>query len=169
MNLHIGGTQPKEGWKILNVQTGPTVDFVGDICDLSAFQDNSIETIYASHVLEHVSQAEVVPALQGINRALKPGGRFLVSVPDLDALCHLFIAPWATAEIKWHAMRMMFGGQMDPDDFHCIGLNEEFLRSFLAEAGFSKVQKVDSFGIFEDTSAFRPYGFSISLNLTATK
>ena len=30
------------------------VDFVGDISDLSQFNDNSINEIYASHVFEHI-------------------------------------------------------------------------------------------------------------------
>ena len=52
MKLHIGGKQPKEGWTILNVQKMDYVDIVGDITDLSQFQDESIEEIYASHVLD---------------------------------------------------------------------------------------------------------------------
>jgi len=33
MRLHIGGEEIKEGWKILNIQNKPGVDFVGDITD----------------------------------------------------------------------------------------------------------------------------------------
>ena len=54
MKLHIGGQTTKEGWKILNIQKKDGVDFVGDLTDLSQFSDNSIEEVYASHVLEHV-------------------------------------------------------------------------------------------------------------------
>jgi predicted SAM-dependent methyltransferase len=169
MHLHVGGKERKDGWKILNVQAGPGVDFVGDIRDLSKFGDESIEILYASHVLEHVAQAEVVPVLNGVFRALKRGGRFLVSVPDLDVLCQLYINPSAPPQVKWHAMRMMFGGQEDAHDFHFVGFNEHFLRSFLAQAGFAHVQRVESLGIFQDTSDFRPYGIAISLNLIATK
>jgi predicted SAM-dependent methyltransferase len=169
MNLHVGGKERKDGWKILNVKASPIVDFVGDIRDLSAFGDGSIQTLYASHVLEHVGQADVGPVLQGVYRVLKRAGRFLVSVPDLDILCHLYITPWATPQVKWHAMRMMFGGQEEPHDFHYVGFNEESLRSLLVQVGFAEVQEVDSFGIFEDSSEFQPYGFPISLNLIATK
>ena len=54
MKLHIGGKEKKEGWSILNIQKNDSVDFVGDISDLSQFKDNSINEIYASHVFEHV-------------------------------------------------------------------------------------------------------------------
>ena len=59
MKLHIGGKSKKEGWKILNIQNGENIDFVGDIKDLSQFEDESIEEIYASHVLEHVDQRSI--------------------------------------------------------------------------------------------------------------
>ena len=59
MKLHIGGEQKKDGWKILNIQKKDNVDFIGNITDLSQFENNSIEEIYASHVFEHVLQSEV--------------------------------------------------------------------------------------------------------------
>jgi predicted SAM-dependent methyltransferase len=169
MNLHVGGQERKDGWTVMNVQPGPHVDYVGDLRDLSRFADTSVDNVYASHVLEHVSQADVLPVLQGVHRILASGGKFLISVPDLDTLCHLFISPWATPEVKWHAMRMIFGGQIDPHDFHYMGFNEQFLRSLLGQAGFAEVQRIASFGLFQDTSEFRPYGFPISLNVIAVK
>ena len=55
MKLHIGGKEKKEGWSILNIQKNDNVDFVGDISDLSQFDNESIDEIYASHVVEHVN------------------------------------------------------------------------------------------------------------------
>jgi predicted SAM-dependent methyltransferase len=60
MHLHVGGTERKDGWKIVNVQPGPHVDHVGDLRNLTQFDDASIENVYASHVLQHVGQAEVL-------------------------------------------------------------------------------------------------------------
>ena len=48
MKLHIGGKEKKEGWNILNIQKNEGVDFMGDITNLSQFDDNSIDEIYAS-------------------------------------------------------------------------------------------------------------------------
>ena len=66
MKLNIGGEQKKEGWKILNIQKKDGVDFIGDISDLSQFSENSVEEIYASHVVEHVAQKNVDRTLKGI-------------------------------------------------------------------------------------------------------
>jgi predicted SAM-dependent methyltransferase len=169
MNLHIGGHQRKEGWRILNAQAGSDVDFVGDIRDLGQFGDGTLDQVYASHVLEHVGQAALAPAIQGIRRALKVGGELRVAVPDLDVLCQLFLNPRASIEMRWQTMQMMFGGQIDPHDFHYVGFNEQFLRHFLIQTGFREIRRVDSFGIFQDTSELQLCGVPSSLNMIATK
>jgi len=169
MKLHIGGEEIKEGWKILNISQKPGVDFIGDISDLSMFENDSVSDVYASHVFEHVKQAKVLDTLKEIKRILKPAGKFYVSVPDLDILCHTFINPIVSPDIKFHVMRMMFGGQVDEHDVHFFGWNQLFLFDFLRQAGFSDANRVESFGLFNDTSDYRPYGFPISLNVIATK
>ena len=90
-------------------------------------------------------------------------------MPDLDTLCQIFIDPKAPKEVKFHAMRMMFGGQIDDFDIHYMGWNQEFLFEHLQIAGFSQGTRVESFGLFSDTSDFKPYGFPISLNVIAIK
>jgi predicted O-linked N-acetylglucosamine transferase (SPINDLY family)/predicted SAM-dependent methyltransferase len=169
IRLHIGGQQPKDGWKILNINPGPHVDYVGDVCDLSGFPANSVAEVYASHVLEHVDQNSILSTLRGIRRVLrKGGGRLMISVPDLEVLCRQFLKEGLGAPQRVHIMRMMFGGQTDAHDFHKIGLYYEHLADLLKKAGFRNVERVESFGLFDDTSAYAPYGEPISLNVIAT-
>tara|TARA_Y100000590_G_C15346968_1_gene873620 strand:+ start:145 stop:654 length:510 start_codon:yes stop_codon:yes gene_type:complete len=169
MKLNIGGESKKEGWKILNIQKKPDIDFIGNINNLDQFDDESCEEIYASHIIEHVDQKTVLNTLKGINRILKKNGKFYISVPDMDSLCHFFISPLANKKIKFHVMRMIFGGQVDEYDYHYFGWNYEFLNDYLTQAKFSEIKRVQSFGLFDDTSDFKPYGFPISLNVIATK
>src|ERR1035437_5557082 len=85
LRLHIGGDQPLAGWKILNIQPGPHVDYVGNCVDLSRFAANSAAEVYASHVLEHLGyQSELLHTFKEIHRILQPGGAFAFSVPDLE-------------------------------------------------------------------------------------
>ena len=169
MKLNIGGLETKEGWKILNIQQKPDVDFIGDITDLGQFEDNSIEEVYASHVVEHVAQKNVEKTLKGIYRVLKDNGKFYVSVPDMDILCRIFLDPKAPVKVKFHVMRMMFGGQIDDFDFHYFGWNYQFMNEFLKKVGFKKIERVKSFSLFKDTSDYAPYGPPISLNVIAYK
>lgn len=107
-HLHIGGKEAKEGWKLLNIQAAAGVDYVGDIRDLSQFPDVSFDAIYGSHVLEHVGyQKALGDVLKSIHRILRPGGKFLVSVPDLDVLCRLSVDEQLTSDERFFMMRMM--------------------------------------------------------------
>ena len=169
MKLHIGGEEIKEGWKILNIQKKEGVDFVGDISDLSQFKDNSIDEIYASHVLEHVEQKKIEETLKGIHRVLNENGKFYISVPDMDLLCKIFIDPKAPQPVKMHVMRIMFGGQIDEYDFHYFGWNLQIMKDFLLKTGFKKIERVKFFSLFNDTSKYAPFGPPISLNVIAYK
>lgn len=170
LRLHIGGEQPRPGWKILNVQPGAHVDYVGDCTDLSQFADGSVDEIYASHVVEHLPYADKLPrTLAEFHRVLTKGGAARISVPDFELLCRMFIDPRHTAEQRIFIMRMIFGGQSDAHDFHYVGLTFEILRQLLSDAGFSKVERVKEFGLFDDTSLIRYAGVAISLNVIAYK
>ncbi|MEX1108564.1 MAG: methyltransferase domain-containing protein [Dongiaceae bacterium] len=166
LRLHVGGAFPRAGWKILNIQPGPRVDFVDNCCDLSRFATGSVSTIYASHVLEHLGFREALPrALIEIRRVLNPGGPFLMSVPDLAVLSRLFLDERLDAQERMTAMMMMFGGQIDEHDFHHVGLYREFVADLLAGVGFKTVHQVARLGIFPDSSDAMLHGQSISLNL----
>ncbi|MGE0734361.1 MAG: tetratricopeptide repeat protein [Alphaproteobacteria bacterium] len=171
IRLHIGGRQAKPGWQILNIQPGPGVDYVGSVSDLSRFADNSVEEIYASHVMEHLSYAtELLPAIKEIRRILKPGGAFRMSVPDLEILSALFIDKQLPLTERYRVMRMIFGGQIDKHDFHKAGLSWDIAVELFRQAGFAQVSRVESFNLFEnDASSTRVQGRLISLNVVATK
>jgi predicted SAM-dependent methyltransferase len=169
--LHIGGTIAREGWEILNAISEPWVDHVGQADDLSSFEDNTFAELYASHVLEHLGyQSALSTALNEWHRVLAPEGRLMVSVPDLDTLCELYVQRDSLVpEDRFRIMRMMFGWQVDQHDFHRVGLNEELLTSFLSAAGFAGIKRVDQFGLFADCSTLVFAGRPISLNVEARK
>ena len=59
MKLHVGcGERFLPGWKHLDARNFPHVDYVTDKLDM--FADNSVEEIYACHVLEHFTRAEMI-------------------------------------------------------------------------------------------------------------
>ena len=167
--LHLGGEEQVRPWEIFNVVDRPGVDHVGNILDLSRFEDGTFSSVYASHVLEHVALAAVVPTLKAIGRILEPGGRLYVSVPDAIVLTRIFGHSKTPSDIRMMAMRMLFGGQMDPWDFHYVGFWEELLRESLTMSGFSEALRVRRFDLFSDTSDLELAGHLVSLNVVATK
>lgn len=170
LKLNIGSRVKAAGWKTFDIDPGPEVDYVGDCRDLSRFADNSVDTIYASHVLEHVPYQGVLQAtLNEWFRALVPGGTVMISVPDLETLCRLFLEPELTYEQRFHIMRVIFGGQIDTFDFHYAGLTFEFLTAYLAAAGFEGIRRVETFDLFQDASLLKVGDRAISLNVIARK
>lgn len=170
LRLHIGGEEVREGWKILNIQAKPGVDYLGTADDLSQFADDSVTEIYASHVYEHLKyMGQLRRALKEAYRVLVPGGTLRAGVPDLEVLCKLLLHPQLNTDQKFHVQRMMFGGQIDDYDIHYVGLTFEFFRNYLMGVGFKSVTRVKSFGLFNDTSDYSFAGVPISLNVVATK
>lgn len=169
--LHIGGTSRAEGWEILNVIPASCVDHVGNANDLSRFSNETFLEIYASHVVEHLDyKYELMETLKEWHRVLEPGGRVMISVPDLDALAGLLLVKnELTVEQRFFVMRMIFGGHIDEHDYHVVGLNQEFLAQFLGDSGYAAIRRVDSFGLFDDMSAMDINGVAVSLNMIAEK
>jgi len=169
--LHIGGQVKTPGWEVLDVNSNPCVDHVGNASDLGAFENDCFEQIYASHVLEHFDyRDQLVLALKEWRRVLEPGGSLLVSVPDLDTLARLFVdRERLSMPDRFTIMRMIFGGHTDRYDYHLVGLNEEFLTGFLNAAGFSGIRRVAGFGLFTDGSCLALHNIPISLNMIALK
>jgi hypothetical protein len=66
-------------------------------------------------------------------------------------------------------VRMIFGGHVDKHDYHQVGFDFGILAYFLREAGFVDIERVDNFGLFDDTSRLVFTGVPISLNVTARR
>jgi predicted SAM-dependent methyltransferase len=169
--LHVGGLVRREGCEVISPMPGEHVDHVGNANNLSRFRDGTFAEIYASHVVEHFDyRDELQLALQEWFRVLQPGGRLLISVPDLDVLAALLLQKDALSlNERFEVLRMIFGGHIDAYDYHMVGLNEAFLDYFLVAAGFVNSRRVASFDLFEDTSSLLFRDVPISLNLIAEK
>jgi predicted SAM-dependent methyltransferase len=168
--LHIGGQVRKAGWEVLNAVPGPAVDHLGEAKDLSRFRDCTFESVYASHVLEHLDfTGEMQGALGEWRRVLAPGGRLYVSVPDLTVLARLFIHDGLGVNDRFGVVKMIFGAHVDAYDYHKIGFDFDILRHVLEKAGFVDIERVERFDLFEDTSLLTYGGVPISLNVIARR
>jgi predicted SAM-dependent methyltransferase len=166
IRLHLGGWEPKEGWTIVNIENRAGVDVIGSCTDLSMFADGSVSEIYASHVYEHLGyQSELPMAFSEAKRVLEPNGYLRISVPDLEILCNMFLHYRTQVNQQFYIQRMMMGGQMDEFDFHKTGFSQNILIALLNDHKFHTYKRVESFGLFKDTSELKFGGVSISLNL----
>ena len=100
---------------------------------LTGYEDDSVEEIRASHILEHFGHGEIQAVMTEWIRVLKPGGKIYVAVPNFGYIAEQY----QRADPKGKPRLMLFsfamGGQTTPDDFHRSAWDETMLRDLMME------------------------------------
>lgn len=65
----------------------PNNIMVYDLSKGIPFEDNSVDVVYHSHLLEHIDRSKVQSFLNEVKRVLKPNGIHRIVVPDFYFLC----------------------------------------------------------------------------------
>jgi len=88
LNIACGGRYHKDWVNIdFNAESNNVkkVNILGGL----PFEDNSMDVVYSSHFLEHLSQEQADFVLKESQRVLKKDGIIRIVVPDLDICCIL--------------------------------------------------------------------------------
>ena len=149
-----------------------------DITNLSQFDDNSVDLIYASHVIEYFDREEVVPLLEEWKRVLKPYGVLRLAVPNFPVLAQLYL----DKKIKLENILGPLYGRMPMDTetiYHKTTYDFISLASLLGGLDFCNVREYDwretEHSQFDDHSqAYIPHmdknnGVLVSLNVECLK
>lgn len=95
-NIGSGGISVKhqselyDGWKEVMVDVADcNPDIVSDIVGLEGIEDECADSVWASHVVEHVYWHELPVVFNSICRILKPTGFAFIMVPDLGSIADL--------------------------------------------------------------------------------
>lgn len=124
-----------------------------------AYDDNSVDVIRASHVLEHFPHGQIADVLKDWVRALKPGGVLRIAVPDFEELAKRYLdGKLMDAPAEYFVM----GSQIDGNDFHKSLFDREHLRQRLSVAGLVLLRPWKS--EIEDCA-----NYDVSLNIEGTK
>ena len=89
INMGCGWRDFGEGWHHIDSGDYEHLDSES-ITNLSGYADNSVDLIYASHVVEYFDRAEVPGLLAEWYRVLKPGGVLRVAVPNFAEIAKLY-------------------------------------------------------------------------------
>ncbi|SRR5579883_149596 len=138
LKLHLGcGCNVKEGYfNIDQYVSAPGVTYI-DIFNLP-IEDNAVDEIFTEHMLEHLSKYEVPLVLKEWARVLKPNGKLVMNLPNLE-WCLL---EWLNKpeEERWGwQIDTIFGLQTHPGEFHKTGFTEPHLRQLLTDAGLKQI------------------------------
>lgn len=153
-----------KGFKTVDLREG--ADVVTDVADLSMFQDQSVDEIYSSNVLEHFAHTRTLFVLKEWHRVLRRNGRLWLSVPDFDACIRLYQKEGLTRWLSY----LIWGDQAHPLNYHYINFTFGTLAKVLVDAGFNDVKRLINlpYGI-KDASKHTDNHFRlpISLNVEA--
>jgi predicted SAM-dependent methyltransferase len=173
VHLGCGGMQDA---RFINIDAmpWPHVHHVGGIERLPMFTDASVDFLYASHCLEHVSFLAVPAVLREWWRVLRPGGRVRVSVPDFDKILAMYVGNDRCIEA---IEPTLLGGQTYAFNFHKSLYHCARLEALLLAAGFVAVREWqpdgDALAVFDDWSrkcvVVNGQRWPVSLNLEADK
>jgi ubiquinone/menaquinone biosynthesis C-methylase UbiE len=176
--LHLGcGNRYIPGFFHVDLAPAPHVDWVGKVEELSFVASDSIELIYASHVLEHFGRHVFRTVLTEWYRVLKAGGVLRLAVPDFGECARLY-CEGKLGQFN-DIVGLICGGQRDANDFHKMIFDRPFLSAELSAVGFREVRQWDwrvteHAGIDDYSQAYLPHmdkerGILVSLNLEAVK
>jgi len=92
LKLHLGcGKVHIPGFVNIDQYDNDSVNVVDDVKKLSKFQSNSVDLIYAAHVLEHFTRWEYKDVLRRWKELLKPNGILRIAVPDFEVISKYYI------------------------------------------------------------------------------
>ncbi len=138
--LHLGcGNRYIPGFIHVDLADYPHIDYKHNVSDLSMFEDNSIELIYACHVLEHFKRYEVEKVLKEWHRVLAPKGILRLAVPDFEAIV-LVYGKYKDIEL---VMGLLYGGQQYEYNFHHVLFDFKYLEKLLKKVGFKNIHRYD--------------------------
>jgi len=128
----------------------------GDIVTGLPIAAQSVQGVYASHVLEHLSYADFWSALDHTFRMLKPGGIFRLVVPDLQARAERYLHELALGRPEANVWFMRASGLGREHDVPGLGprlrrtfgrsahlwmWDEKSLAAALGKAGFARIRR----------------------------
>lgn len=96
---------PSSDWNELRLDIEPGVrpDVVGSLDNVGAlFEPDSIDAVWASHVLEHLFRHEVRTALLQLRSILKPNGFAVITSPDIEVAAGL-AARYGMDHVVYHS------------------------------------------------------------------
>lgn len=183
MNLHLGCWKRYiPGFIHIDLVDLPHIDYKHDVTTLPMFSDESVDLIYASHVLEYFDRQQARLVLKEWGRVLKAGGTLRLAVPDFPALVKVYEMSGELDNILgplYGRMEIAAHKESGVVIYHKTVYDFASLKRTLEECSFTDVHRYEwretIHKDYDDHSqAYFPHmdkehGLLVSLNIEATK
>lgn len=142
MKLNIGcGKMVLDGWVNCDVQKNPKAKRAPELlCDAKSvpLADGCADVVMALHLIEHFYFWDVECVLAEWRRLLKPGGKLILELPDLEKACKNLLSGKNDQMCMWP----LYGdpGHRDPFMCHRWGYTPKTLKALLVANGFGSVK-----------------------------
>lgn len=124
-------------------------------------QDETVDEIRASHILEHFSHRQILEVLRQWTGKLVPGGVLKIAVPDFQKISEAYLKARDGGQ-PVNALGYIMGGQTDKHDFHKTIFDRDSLADLMQQAGLADIREWTS--EIQDCATL-----PISLNLQGTR
>lgn len=138
IRLHLGCGQTRLADYInIDGMLSPATDIVMDVKDLD-YDSNTVDKIFSSHLIEHLTHSEFETAIDSWYRMLKPGGLLEIRCPNFIAIINQFME--SSEPERWEYINMIFGPTAQGNsnyNLHKNGFSVQRLSSVLVKRGFT--------------------------------
>lgn len=147
IELGSGAKMGTKGWT--TVDLNPVADIRWDLKKGIPLSNNSVDIIYSSHLLEHISYKQLIRFLEECRRVLKINGEFSVCVPNFRLYIDAYLEGrlFKDRESWWKPGLIDTGSSIDQLNYvmymngeHNYMFDDENLIKTLAKAGFKRIR-----------------------------
>lgn len=181
IKFHLGcGERYLKGFTHIDINKFEHIDIISSVDDLSFAKNDTVDEIYASHVLEYFDKFESLNVLSEWKRVLKPKGILRLAVPNFSSLIKVYESTNNINDVIGPII-----GRWELNDgekiYHKQIFDKNSLKAQLKKVGFSKVDNwdwrdfiVENPDYDDHSQAYYPHmdkqnGIHVSLNLIAIK
>jgi predicted SAM-dependent methyltransferase len=143
-----GSKKGTQGWTTIDIVSGADIEW--NLLNPIPLPEDSVDVIYSSHLLEHLSYKEIINVLNGWFRILKPNGKLMICVPDASHYLRAYHNPDTIQEFipdfyqpgfNYHSPidYINYIAYMDGEHKHLF--DQENLHAILQSIGFINVKE----------------------------
>jgi hypothetical protein len=139
---------PLQEWGLVDLYVEHPAITRMDATTLEDVADASLNTIYASHLLEHISHRQIAAVLFTWRKKLVDGGILILNVPDLIWACRQTIkydtgnfleGVYDTFEGNNGLQSVFYGTHAHEGEYHKAGFTQRSLEELLTNVGFKDI------------------------------
>ena len=136
LRLHLGcGSVRLEGYVNLDKYPTKGADRVMP-ADRLYYDDASVDEIYTSHMIEHLSPEELESAVREWRRVLKPGGKITVRCPNFEVYLREWLAGDDEYRVGWGRINIFGHSGRGEGMWHHLGFTPGVLGRIFENHGF---------------------------------